>query len=370
MTDVVVVGAGVVGCACALFLAERGARVVVFDGTDIASGASGRNSGLVEHPFDEAQHDLHQDTLALLEDVLDDRMPGEPAGVLILVDTKGQAEEVARRHAGFSGLNPLVLSPDDLKEEEPLLAPGLWACHITTGYPVEPALAAMRLAERARRLGVEFYVGQPARLLRDETGVHGVETTERVCQSDAVVVAAGASSSAVIDPSGTWRPVSALWGVSMQVHLAKPPRHALITGRVAEIQAGAAGGDAVAFSLIGTPSAVGLGSTFLADRPDPQEWAPRLLEEGKRYWRGLSDAAIGSALACPRPRAFDGRPLLGPVKDVPGLWLASGHGGRGISTGAASAQLVAEAVVSRSQAVIPEALRAERAGAPPLIASE
>jgi glycine/D-amino acid oxidase-like deaminating enzyme len=41
--DVVVIGAGIVGCATAAFLAERGASVLVVEREAIAAGASGRN---------------------------------------------------------------------------------------------------------------------------------------------------------------------------------------------------------------------------------------------------------------------------------------------------------------------------------------
>jgi glycine/D-amino acid oxidase-like deaminating enzyme len=43
--DAVVVGGGITGCACALALAEGGLRVVLHEGRELASGASGRNGG-------------------------------------------------------------------------------------------------------------------------------------------------------------------------------------------------------------------------------------------------------------------------------------------------------------------------------------
>ena len=45
--DVTVVGAGIIGCSAAAFLAEAGARVTVYDRAGIAAGASGRNSGVL-----------------------------------------------------------------------------------------------------------------------------------------------------------------------------------------------------------------------------------------------------------------------------------------------------------------------------------
>ena len=67
-------------------------------------------------------------------------------------------------------------------------------------------------------------------------------------------------------------------------------------------------------------------------------------------------------LACARPRSVDGRPLLGHVAGARHLLVATGNGGRGISTGAACAQLVAQALMSGSDE--PIAARAARRALP------
>ncbi|HEX3429232.1 MAG TPA: FAD-dependent oxidoreductase, partial [Candidatus Limnocylindrales bacterium] len=50
--DVAVIGGGIIGTAAASFLAAAGARVRLYERTAIAAGASGRNSGILQHPFD------------------------------------------------------------------------------------------------------------------------------------------------------------------------------------------------------------------------------------------------------------------------------------------------------------------------------
>jgi glycine/D-amino acid oxidase-like deaminating enzyme len=56
---------------------------------------------------------------------------------------------------------------------------------------------------------------------------------------------------------------------------------------------------------------------------------------------GLASAAIDSVRACARPLSFDGRPLIGAIAGYAGLFVCAGHGPWGISTGPASALLVA-----------------------------
>jgi len=61
--DFAVIGGGIVGCSLAAFLAEAGASVVLYEREAIAAGASGRNSGVVQHPFDAALVDLYEESL-------------------------------------------------------------------------------------------------------------------------------------------------------------------------------------------------------------------------------------------------------------------------------------------------------------------
>jgi glycine/D-amino acid oxidase-like deaminating enzyme len=94
--------------------------------------------------------------------------------------------------------------------------------------------------------------------------------------------------------------------------------------------------------------------------PSAAEWAPRLLERGTRFVPSIADARVVETLVCARPKSFDNRPILGMVPGVEGLWIATGHGGRGMSTGAGSARLVADAVLSGDDSAIPAELSAAR----------
>ena len=61
--DVAVIGGGILGTATAAFLAEAGLRVRLYERSAIAAGASGRNSGIVQHPFDPVLADLYRRSL-------------------------------------------------------------------------------------------------------------------------------------------------------------------------------------------------------------------------------------------------------------------------------------------------------------------
>lgn len=359
-SEVIVVGAGVVGCAIASFLAPEGHRISVFDAVDVAAGASGRNAGLVEHPYDEAQEALYDESVCLLADLLGTAMPKEPVGVLLLTEDEAAAQRLATAHAAFAGLRPEVLGPADLDTVEPLLAEGTWACLLHTGYPLDPAAATNALADRARAHGAQFHLGDAVSLAWDHNECIGVRRGSELLRADTVVVAAGADSGQLVDPAGGWQPIHALWGVRATLALHPRPRHVLLEGSVASIQVGGSQTDAAAFSLIPAADLVTLGSTFLMDKPCGTDWVPRMLSRGSRFCPSLAAADVRHLVVCARPWSFDGRPLLGKVPQAQRLWIAAGHGGRGISTAAASGRLLSEAIMAGDEGLIPAALRASR----------
>ena len=140
--------------------------------------------------------------------------------------------------------------------------------------------------------------------------------------------------------------------MNVEVRLERPPVHVLEESGLEDI---AAEPPESLFSIVTATGVSAAGSTFLREEPDPQAWAPRLLEQGARFLPALRGAEW-SARACARPQSPDGRPLLGAIAD--GLHVASGHGPWGISLGPGSAKLVAEEILGG--APIPPELAASR----------
>ena len=359
--DVVVIGGGIVGVACAAHLAAAGRRVQVFEIEAIAAGASGRNSGVVQHPFDPVFVALHVETLALYRDLEAAtggafRLPAAPVGLLAVTPD----DDAARRLAGSLAiqhpqLRPTFLAATEVRMLEPSIAPGIAACRLDIGYPVAPAAATRAYADRAEALGVTFTVGVGARPWIENGALRGVQTStgERVAAQD-VVVAAGPWTPAVVDPTGGWRPIRPLWGVVVAVGLAAPPVHVLEEAEI-DIEPGPDKGEpGHAFSLVTATGASSLGSTFLDDQPDAVATVPSLVERGRRFVPEIATAKLGAARVCARPLSLDGRPLLGRAPGNEGLWIAAGHGPWGISTGPASGRLIAELVTGVVDAPPPE----------------
>ena len=362
--DVAVIGGGIAGCATAAFLAEAGATVRLYEREAIAAGASGRNSGILQHPMDPELEPLYRGSLDLYARLGHGfAFPPEPGGALVVSDDPAaltaDRENAAAR---FPALAPEWLEGSALAAAEPALAPGLCAYRLATGRPVPPAAATQAWAERARAAGAELRIGKAAVVARRDGRAEGVIVAGRTEPAGAVVAAAGPWTPEVLGARPEWRPIVPVWGVVAEVHLAAPPRHSL---EEAGVEALTAPGGALApiFSIVTAGGASAVGSTFTRERPDAEAVAPGLLERAARFVPALAGAAIEGVRACARPLSTDGRPLLGPVPGVDGLHLVSGHGAWGVTLGPESARRVAAGVLG-ADSEIPAELAAARFGAP------
>ncbi|MEX2183861.1 MAG: FAD-binding oxidoreductase, partial [Chloroflexota bacterium] len=231
----------------------------------------------------------------------------------------------------------------------PTVGGGGGACRLAIGYPVGPASATRAYARAAQRRGVEIRVGLAASPWVDGDRVRGVRLADgTTIAAPSVVVAAGPWSPELVDPTGAWRPIRPLWGVVVAVALADPPRHVLeeaVSG--IPIDSDGAHDDSHSFSLITAQGSSSLGSTFLETEPDAAAHVPALLERGASFVPAIATAPIGAVRACARPLSRDGRPLVGAIPWLDGLWIVAGHGPWGISTGPASGRLVADLITGR-----------------------
>jgi glycine/D-amino acid oxidase-like deaminating enzyme len=378
--DVAVVGGGIVGTATAAFLAEAGARVTLFEATEIAAGASGRNSGVVQQPFDEVLAGLYRRSLQLYRQLAVER-PGSfridnrPAGLLYV--GPAAAESMARGLVGawaaaYPDAGAELVAASALRDLDPALADDLVACHLDIGYPAAPASATRAYASLAEHAGASVVTGGGARLAVRNGAAVGVELDGRLVEAGSVVVAAGPWTPEVLggalDGTRLWPPIRRSWGVVAALELERPPRHVLeeidIDIEPDEGGDGSAARDAgFGFSLVTADGASALGSTFLPEAPEPSEVVGRLCDRGARYVPAIADAPVVATRTCARPVSPDGRPLIGRVPGVGKAFIVAGHGPWGISTGPGSARLIADLVLD-GESAIPAQLEAARFGAP------
>jgi glycine/D-amino acid oxidase-like deaminating enzyme len=269
----------------------------------------------------------------------------DPCGTLWVAADEEELRLVAPRCEAYRavGLEAELLDAKALREVEPCLAEGLaGGMRVPGDAVVYPPAGARLLAEAARRAGTRVHTGAPVASLEDG-GVRLADGTQ--LKAGAVVLAAGCASKALLP---------GLPLVKRKGHLAITDRHpAFLRHQLVELgylkSAHGSDADSVAFNL--QPRTTGqllLGSSrqFGDDSPELRPaMLARMVRRALAYVPSLADLPLIRAWTGFRPTTPDHRPLIGPAPGRPGLFLACGHEGLGITTAPATAELLAAQIL-------------------------
>jgi glycine oxidase len=354
--DVVIVGAGVIGCAIAYYAARSGMQVAIIDRASIASEASQASAGMLAPlpgEVEEQQQPSQRLFFAALQyfDHLDQELRQETGIDIELVDAptlrlafkeqdaiKFQALQAACQQE-LAGLRWLERSV--AREIEPLLPETILGALIS---PPERSLQGERLtlalARGAILHGADLFEGQPVRqLIRQGQRVVGIETAQGPLWANAVVLATGAWLAHWHNPTET----QPLFPVKGQMIALQPPsglvlRHTLYTF----------GGGCIVPKTDGTVY-VGATSEHVGfDKTVTAEGISKVLAVRERMIPALNDARFLRAWAGLRPGSADDLPLIGPSQSMPGLWIAGGHYRDGILLGPLTGSILAELLQGHS----------------------
>lgn len=357
--DVVVVGAGMVGAACALYAARAGLSVVLVDRGPVAGGTTGSGEGNILVSDKEPGPELE---LSLLSGRLWAELAAEPGvGASIEFEAKGGVV-VASSGQGLAalgefaagqreaGVEARVLAPDELYDLEPHLAPGTaGGVHYPQDAQVMPSLAAAQLVRLARELGAELRTGwEVTAVLRTAGGeVRGVRTDRGEIHAPYVVNAAGTWGGELAALAGVTLPVLPRRGfVLVTEPLPRRVRHKVYAADyVADVASGSAAlqtspvveGTAAGPILIGASrERVGFDRSFSLP-------VMRALAAGAtRLFPFLAEVRAMRAYVGFRPYMPDHLPAIGPDARVPGLIHACGHEGAGIGLATGTGHLIAQ----------------------------
>lgn len=350
----IVIGAGIVGAACADALAARDLRVTVIEQDAIGSGTTAAGMGhLVVMDDNEAELALTAWSLALWKELAG----GQPqrheysncGTIWIAADEEELAAARAKAHTLSShGVDCALLDPATLYAREPALRPGLAGGLLVSGDGlVYPPKSARILLDRARANGAALVAGSVVRI--EDHGVLLADGSRH--QADIVVLAAGSRSTALLPEL----PVQPKKG-----HVAVTDRYpGFIRHQLVELgyikSAHAASGASVAFNLQPRPTGqilIGSSRQFdtidLAVEPDMMR---RMLRHAASFTPGLAQLNLLRCWTGLRAASSDGLPLIGPHAARRGLWLATGHEGLGITTSLATARLLADQITGARSAI-------------------
>jgi glycine/D-amino acid oxidase-like deaminating enzyme len=350
----VVIGAGIVGAACARECAAAGLRVAVVEADFVGAGATAAGMGhIVVMDDSEAQFALTRYSQQLWHE-LAAQLPPEveylPCGTLWIAADEQEMREVRRKQQYYAarGVPADILDPRALYDAEPHLRPGLvGALLVPEDLVIYAPCAARWLLRQAQARGCDLRLGRVTAVR--ENGV---------ALADGSSIAAGA----VINAAGTWAPQ-----LTPGLQLRPRKGHLVITDRypgfvrhqLVELgylkSAHTLTAESFAFNV--QPRATGqllIGSSRqfgVEDRGVDNHIVAGMLARACQY---LPELARMSAIRCWtgfRAATADKLPVIGKCPGREHLYLATGHEGLGITTSLATARLLLDQLLQRAPAI-------------------
>ncbi len=361
--DVLIIGAGIVGAACALEFSLAGLHVGVIECDTPGSGATAAGMGhIVVMDDSQAQLMLTRYSQLLWNSLVQDepeRYEYTRCGTIWIAADEQEMQAVHHKHALYSSKDvpSEVLDQTLLYKLEPHLRPGLaGGLLVPDDSVVYPPRCSMLLLERAQLHGATLLYGTVVRLVPD--GVLLADNS--LIKGGAVVVANGARASELV-PAMPIRPKKG--------HLVITDRYpGFIRHQLVELgyikNAHAASGDSVSFNV--QPRGTGqilIGSSRQFDvqsRDIDYDILSKMLSLALTYLPDLAQCSSIRIWTGLRAATPDGLPLIGPHPDCAGVWLATGHEGLGITTSLATARLLAAQFLSRTSEIPVEPYLPER----------
>lgn len=358
--DVVVVGAGVTGAACALYAARAGLDVTVVDRGSVAGGTTGAGEGNLlvsdKAPGPELELALLSHRLWAQEaQELGPVVEYEAKGGLVVAETSEALDGLrtfadAQRTAGVTA-DPVPA--ERLHDLEPRLAPGLaGGVHYPQDAQVMPALAAAHLL---RASGARLLTGREVTgVLRTPAGaVRGVRTDRGDLHAPAVVNAAGPWGGELAGLAGVFLPVLPRRGFVLVTEPLPPRiRHKVYAADYVADVAGdsaALGTSPVVEGTAAGPVLIGASRERVGFDRSLSLPAVRALAAGAtRLFPFLSGVRALRTYAGFRPYLSDHLPAVGPDPRAPGLFHACGHEGAGIGLATGTGLLIAQALTGRT----------------------
>jgi glycine/D-amino acid oxidase-like deaminating enzyme len=354
--DIIIVGAGIVGTACAAECAQAGLRVLVLERGFVGGGATGAAMGhIVVMDDSEAQFQLTSYSRFLWHKLVNE-LPADveydQCGTLWIAADEEELAEVRRKYKYYTdrGVGVEIIDAARIKVLEPNLRPGLaGGLRVPDDAVVYPPCAARCLLKHAIQRGAEVRTGVSVRELLPDGGV---------VLEDGSRISAGIS----VNAAGACSP-----GLTAGLPVRKRKGHLVITDRYPEYvhhqivelgylkSAHSVVSDSVAFNI--QPRKTGqmlIGSSRQFDVEHSaidHRLLDRMLRRSFEFLPSLGALSAIRAWTGDRPATPDKLPVIGPSPEHDRIWLASGHEGLGITTSLGTAKLLVDLLLKRPTAI-------------------
>lgn len=354
----IIIGGGVMGTSIAYHLARQGSeRVILFERQALCNGTTGRSGAIIrQHYSNDFTIRMARDSLqvfAHFDDVIGGDCGFTTTGMLVMANAEGA--DLLRANVALQqqeGVQTKLIAPSEVGE----VAPGYsgegieLACYEYDTGVADPMATTHCFGQRARDYGATIHEGVTVtRILTQNGGVTGVETSEGTFAAPIVVLAANVWSVALAQDIGIALPIIAT-------------RHPMVALRRPNDSGGQQGLHAVCLDMareiylrpdIGGVTLVGTTENVLTPE-NPDHYAQGLTEDEISYFRARGGACF-PALARAVPRGgwagiYDDTPDYHPILDrlpaYEGLYCAAGFSGHGFKLSPVVGQWMAQLITT------------------------
>lgn len=365
--EVVIIGGGIIGCASAYYLAKKGCSVIVLEGSDyIGNGGSSRNGGGVRQSGRDPRELPMvmwgiQNIWPTLSEELGVDVEYTQKGNLRLGKTEAHLKilQGLTDKAKACGLDVRMIDGDEVRQINPYLSEEvIGASWCPTDGHANPLTATLGYYKKARELGVRFISGEPVeKILKIKGKARKVVTPNNVYEGEKILVAAGYESRKITESVGIDIPMQPL-KMECLVTEAQPYMFDQMLGTA---EADFYGHQSKHGSFVFG------GSTGLeAYNKDNGKLISTSLGASctcrgiMKYFPALSDAKIVRAWTGYIDECADKIPVISPVEEVPGLYLACGFTGHGFGIAPGAAYNIAEMLTEGTPTVDMKEFRYDR----------
>ena len=353
--DAIIIGAGIVGSACAAECAREGLSLALVEAGIVGGGATAAGMGhLVVMDDSEAQFALTRYSQQLWDEISDElprEVEHDACGTIWIAADDEEMVEARRKERFYSdrGVKTEILDSHSLAEAEPNLRPGQFGgLRVPGDSVIYPPCAAQFFVDQATAKGAQLFLGAAVEAI----------TADGVRLRDGTSISAGL----IVNSAGCSSPV-----LTRGLSVKKRKGHLVITDRYPNFvrhqlvelgylkSAHSLTAESVAFNvqprqtgqlLIGSSRQFGV-----EDSTVDTAILTQMLDRAVAYLPGLGKLSSLRTWTGFRAATPDKLPLIGPHTEHERLYLATGHEGLGITTSLATAKLLVAQIMNRETAI-------------------
>jgi glycine/D-amino acid oxidase-like deaminating enzyme len=364
-TEVVIIGAGIVGAMCAYYVNRAGLKAIVIDRGTVASGTTGAGEGNImvsdKSPGPELELALKSRDMwfEVAQDLGNEFELVAKGGLAVSRGDASSLFELSNSQS-VAGVQTKRVGAFEIQELEPFISKEIQnGVHYPQDAQCQPMLAAAHILRQLQRRGLEFIGHKEVLKIERKSENLTVRTSTLDIQSDYVVNAAGTWAGEIARLAGSELPIMPRRGfILVTAPLPKYVNHKVYDSDYVDNVASSDADLQTSTVIEGTQSGtilIGASRERVGfDKSISVSVIQRLARQATSLFPILAGAQLLRVYNGFRPYSPDHLPVIGADSLIPGLYHCAGHEGAGIGLSAGSGKVIAQLIKNETPIVNPE----------------